>query len=153
MEILREETDYGMRALIHIAQNGQQTPVTARALANAEDIPVEFTYKILRKLTQAGFLKRRMGPHGGFTLAQDPGQITLLDVVEVIQGPVSLRKCLLDYRACPRHSLCTVSGKLEEFQNTLVKMLKNITLAQLLESRYPQPKKQSQATATPPKAN
>ncbi len=135
-----------MRALIHIAQNGQKAPVTARTLTRAEYIAIDFAYKTLRQLTQAGFLKRRTGPHGGFTLSQKPRQITLLDVLEAIQGPLAVRKCLLDYSTCPRRLSCTVSSKLEEFQNTSVKLLKNITLTEVTESK-PQPHHRKQTKA------
>jgi Rrf2 family protein len=139
MEILRKDTDYAIRSLIYIAKNGRQAPVTAGTLADAEDIPIEFIYKILRKLNRAGFLKRQMGPHGGFSLAQHPEQISLLAITGAIQGPVAVRKCLLDHKACPRRPTCSVSAKLQGFQDAVEEMLKNITLAEVLESRYSQP--------------
>ena len=139
MEILRNDTDYGVRSLIYIAGKGRQTTVTAGALAKAEDIPVEFIYKILRKLTRAGFLKRQMGPNGGFSLAQDANRITLFAITGAIQGPVAVRKCLLDHKACPRRPTCTVSAKLQGFQDAVEKMLKDITLAEVLESRFSPP--------------
>ena len=134
MEIIKKETDYGLRAMIHIAQKGKPSPISAKSLAEMGEIPVEFTYKILRKFARAGIVKRFMGPKGGFIPNQEPSQITLLRIVEIIQGPISVRKCLLDYEACPRKSSCKISARLKEFQNSLIKMMANVTLADFLES-------------------
>ncbi len=136
MEILRNDTDYAVRSLIYIAGKGEQATVTAGALAKAEDIPIEFIYKILRKLSRAGFLKRQMGPRGGFSLAQSPEQISLFAITGAIQGPVAVRKCLLDLKACPRRPTCSISAKLQGFQDAVEQMLKNITLAEVIESRF-----------------
>ncbi len=139
MEILRRDTDYGLRLLIHIANKGKKATVSAGVLSGAEDIPLEFICKILRKLTRAGFLKRQMGPGGGFSLAQDVDKISLFAITGAIQGPVAVRKCLLDHKACPRRPTCTVSAKLQGFQDSVEQMLKNITLAEVLESRFSAP--------------
>ena len=137
MELIREDTDYAMRALVYLAIRRKQEPVAAKVLAKAQDIPNDFAHKILRKLTKAGLTKSYMGSQGGFTLARSPSQITLLQVVETIQGPVMVRKCCLGLDACPRCPSCSVSVKLGELQDTLVKFLENITLDEVLEARYP----------------
>jgi len=137
MELIREDTDYAMRALVYMAIRRKQGPVAAKVLAKTQDIPNDFAHKILRKLTKAGLTKSHMGSQGGFTLAQNPRQITLLEVVEAIQGPVMVRKCCLGLDACPRRPSCSVSVKLEELQDSLVRFLENITLAEVLEVRYP----------------
>ena len=80
-----------------------------------------------------------MGPGGGFSLALDADRVTLFAVTGAIQGPVAVRKCLLDEKACPRRPTCTVSAKLQGFQDAVEQMLKNITLAEVLESRYSPP--------------
>ena len=137
MEIVRNDTDYAMRALVYLAQHHKQGPITAKVLAKTQDIPDSFAYKILRRLSKAGLTKGHMGPQGGFALAQDPRQITLLKVVEATQGPVVVRKCLLGVDVCPRRSSCPISVKLEQLQDNLVGFLENITLAEVLEARYP----------------
>jgi len=138
MELIRKDTDYAMRVLVYLAIPGKQGPVAAKVLAKTQDIPNDFAYKILRKLTKAGLLEGYMGSHGGFILARSPTQITLLEVVEAIQGPVVVRKCCLGLDVCPRRPSCSVSVKLEELQDSLVKFLGNITLDEVLEARYPQ---------------
>ncbi len=138
MEIIRNNTDYAMRALVYLAQHHKEGPIAAKALARAQDIPDDFAYKVLQRLTKAGLTEGRMGPKGGFALAHDPRQITLLKVVEATQGPVMVRKCLLGIDVCPRRPSCQVSVKLEQLEDNLVRLLEKITLAEVLEAGYPQ---------------
>ena len=138
MEIIRSDTDYAVRALVHLAQHQDEGPVAAKTLASSEDIPEDFAYKLLRNLAKAGLVESHMGVLGGFSLARDPGTISLLDVVEAIQGPVEVRKCILGKGdACPRHWWCPVSAKLESLQNTIAEFLGNMTLAEILEAVNP----------------
>ena len=135
MEILRQDTDYAVRALVYLAQNAGKMPVKARELAEARGIPLEFSYKILRRLSQAGLCQAHMGPRGGYTLSLEPEQISLRDVVRAIQGELVVRNCLLDLSSCPRQPNCIVSTKIAELQEALEKQLGEITLASILESK------------------
>ncbi len=138
MEILKSDTDYAMRLLVHLAVNGAGTTIAAKAMADAQDIPPDFVYKILQRLAGAGIVSRRMGAHGGFKLALDPGQITLSRVAEAIQGPVMVRKCALGLPACGRQDSCPISAKLKQVQDKLTAFLEGVTLADILaESRIP----------------
>ncbi len=138
MEIIGADTDYAMRALVHLALNRGKSPVATKTLAGAQDIPLEFAYKILQKLTKAGLTRRYMGTQGGFALAHAPEQINLLEVIEAIQGPVAVRKCCLGLDNCPRSSSCIVLPKLETLQASLKRSLKDITLAEVLDSKHPE---------------
>ena len=78
-----------------------------------------------------------MGVQGGFTLARDPEDVTLLEVMEAIQGPVAVRKCVLGKDECSRSSSCLISAKLGELQENLVEFLRNMTLAEVVEAAHP----------------
>jgi Rrf2 family iron-sulfur cluster assembly transcriptional regulator len=132
-ELIRQDTEYAMRALVHLAVNGKKKQITAKELAKSRDVPEDFMYKILRKLTRAGLTTCHMGYHGGFKLARSPGEITFLQVVSAVQGPVIVRKCCLDPEACPRRPVCGVSPKLAALQDILVRSLDSIRLADVLK--------------------
>jgi Rrf2 family iron-sulfur cluster assembly transcriptional regulator len=132
-ELIRQDTEYAMRALVYLALNNKEKPVTAKAIAKGQDLPEDFTYKILRKLTRSGLTTCHMGHSGGFKLARIPEEITFLQVVTAIQGPVMIKKCCFDLKSCPRGSICGFSAKLMELQDNLVRSFNGITLADVVK--------------------
>jgi len=134
MNILRQNTDYALRVMVNLSRNYDRKPVSARLLAEQEDISYQFACKILQQLHGAGLVNSRMGAKGGFSLSKPPATIELLDVIEAIQGPVKLNKCLLGANACPRRPRCAISGKLVELQEYIEGYLRSITLAEFLKS-------------------
>ncbi|MHC4616635.1 MAG: RrF2 family transcriptional regulator [Planctomycetota bacterium] len=134
MNILRQNTDYALRVMVNLAKNHSNDAVSARLLAEQEDISYHFACKILQQLHNAKLVESRMGPKGGFSLSRPPGKIELLRVVEAIQGPVRMNKCLLGTNTCPRRPKCAVSGKLAELQEYIDSYLRGITLAEFLQS-------------------
>lgn len=136
-EIIKKDTDYAMRMLAYLALNNGKSPIPARKLATAGDVPEDFAYKILRKLTRAGLAVGSMGSRGGFKLGKAPKDITLLDVVSAVQGDISVRKCCLANDACDRQGICDISKVLGSIQNSLTGSLQKITVADILkEARY-----------------
>lgn len=116
---------------MHLAEHrGEKLPV--RVLAEAGQIPLGFAHKILQKLSQAGLVESWPGPKGGFALKKEPGNITLLEIVEAIQGPLAVSRCLLGYEVCPRRKRCPLSPRLEEIQRAVAEGLQRITVGDLL---------------------
>ena len=91
MQISRK-ADYALRAVLHIAQADGKRP-TISEIAEKEKIPRDFLAKILFDLTEAGILKSFKGVRGGYKLARRPAQVTMLEVIEAINGPVVLNLC------------------------------------------------------------
>lgn len=131
MNIVRQDTDYALRIMVNLARRCRSGAVSARVLADQEDISYQFTCKILQQLHKARLVGSTMGPKGGFSLAKAPAEICTLEIIEAIQGPVSLNKCLLSTGSCPRQPYCVVSRKLAKLQEYLDAYLRHITLQQL----------------------
>ena len=135
MELIRQDTDYAIRALIHLARVRDEQDVTAIRLAKAQEIPLSFCHKILRKLVAAGLVASRTGRSGGFRLARRPSAVRLLDVLTTIQGPPAVTHCMLQVAPCPRRRTCPASRKWQRLQDSILAFLKTTTLADIAESR------------------
>ncbi len=83
---LNRSTGYGLLAVAYIAQNKDQGLIQSTDVAKKYNIPLEYLFKILQQLVMANVLRSKRGPHGGFTLARPATKITMLDVVEAVEG-------------------------------------------------------------------
>ena len=112
MDIVRRNTDYALRAMVNLAEHYGNEAVSARELAKHCDIPYQLACKLLQRLNKARLVKSNMGAKGGFRLNKEPSRISLLKVIETIQGPVRLNRCLLSANGCSRQRSCPVKPKL-----------------------------------------
>lgn len=136
MDILRRNTDYAIRAMVQLGKRFGREPVSSRELAEIENISAQLTSKLLQKLAKAGLVESSMGIHGGFSLSRDPSQISLGTIIEVIQGPVQVNRCICGDYSCSRQHACGVHDKLIELQHQMNDYLSQLTLADVVaESR------------------
>jgi Rrf2 family iron-sulfur cluster assembly transcriptional regulator len=143
MDIIRRNTDYALRAMVNLARHYQNGSASVKALASQEHIPYQLTCKLMQKLHRVKLVESCMGPKGGFRLSRKPSKISVLEVIEAIQGPLSLNRCLLRVNACPRQRSCTVRVKLAELQRYVSSRLGGITLDELAISRVAGRKKRA----------
>lgn len=134
MDVLRRNTDYGMRMMVILAEyfsDGQL--ISARQLTKGARFSYMLGSKILQRLHNAGLLNSGMGPKGGFILSRPPSEITLMDVVEALQGNVRLNRCLLGSDECELKSTCEINTKLSALQLYIDDYLSGITLAEMIK--------------------
>jgi len=103
---LGRKGDYSVRAAIDVARFHGQRRRKAREIAAAMDIPVRYIPQILANLVRTDVLKAVSGPDGGYTLAREPADITLLEVVVASEGPVELSACVLRGGSCDWEQSC-----------------------------------------------
>ena len=132
MDVIRRNTDYGLRAMLNLASRPPREAVSAKVLAAQEEVSYQLICKLLQKLQRAGFIKSMMGPSGGYKMAKPPSEITLGDVVGVMQGPVTINRCVTGDDKCPRQPGCVISARLKEIQRALEECLETVTLEQLV---------------------
>jgi Rrf2 family iron-sulfur cluster assembly transcriptional regulator len=134
MDIIRRNTDYALRAMVYLAEQPEGGTLSTRSIAYEGDFSYQLACKLMQKLHNAKLVKSSMGPNGGFSLSRRPSKITLLEIVEAIQGPIKLNKCLFDPDFCSRQNRCTISTKLAELQESIDKHLSIVTLEKLNRS-------------------
>ena len=132
MNILRQNSDCALRLMANLAARHDRQPVSVRILAQAEDISHQFACKILQKLHAAALLESVMGPTGGYRLACSPATISMLDVVNAMQGAIIVNRCTDSQDDCPRQADCPVSPKLCRLQQQVEKFFADVTLQDLL---------------------
>lgn len=132
VDVVRRNTDYALRLLVNLARNHSDGPVSTRAAAKEEGVPYQLACKLMQRLHKSQLVRSCMGPKGGFMLGREPSQISLREVVETIQGPISINRCLLVADACQRQRDCGARVKLAELQRHVRDYLDHVTLDELL---------------------
>lgn len=131
---LSRRADYGIRLLLELAMLPEGGRTSTEEIASKQRIPVTFLSKIARQLAQAGLVRAYPGLGGGLELGRDPRQMTLLDAVQVLEGPVSIARCTLHPHGCSRSRFCPMHQVWKKIEAQLVDELSKITFAQLAQS-------------------
>ena len=131
MDVVRRNTDYAVRLMVNLARRDDNGPVSTRTAAMQEQVSYQLACKLMQRLHKAGLLKSSMGPQGGFNLSRTPSEISLLDMISAIQGPVSVNKCVLIPNVCPQSRHCSVRDKLAGLEKDINGRLSKITLDEL----------------------
>jgi Rrf2 family protein len=131
MQITRQ-ADYAVRTVLHLARMGDQGLAATRTVAQEQNIPPSFLAKIISQLAIAGLLHTSRGARGGVTLARDPKDITLLEVVEAIDGPIQLNICVDGEDACTFEENCPARPVWCDVQSQLVSRLRGTSFGDLL---------------------
>lgn len=131
MQITRQ-ADYAVRAVLHLARAGNSERSATSVIAREQNIPPSFLAKIISQLSIAGLLHTSRGARGGVTLARDPRDITLLEVVEAIDGPIQLNECVGNNGACTFDADCPIKPVWCDAQDELVKRLRDTNFADLI---------------------
>jgi Rrf2 family protein len=130
MQITRQ-ADYAVRAVLHLARSGDVRTATS-VIAEEQKIPPSFLAKIISQLSIAGLLHTSRGARGGVTLARQAGEITLLEVIEAIDGPIQLNECVGDTSNCSFDKDCPLRPVWCEAQEQLVGRLKSTNFADMI---------------------
>lgn len=130
---IRRETDYAIRCVLYLCGAGDK-PVAVGEISDAMGIKKTFTAKILQKLVKSGLITSRKGSGGGFTIAKDPQRITLLDVIEAVEGALALNICVIDKKNCERSSFCPVHPVWFEIKSVLAESLISWDFKRIMES-------------------
>lgn len=130
-----QATDYAFRVIIHLTELPEGKLANGQTIAEQQNIPSGFLQKIMRSLSRGGLVKSYRGIDGGFVLAKPAKEISLLDVIQAMEGPIDLQRCLKEDSSCTKgcESKCLVHSSLAVIQQDFVKSLERVKFDQLVE--------------------
>ncbi|MCC7202589.1 MAG: Rrf2 family transcriptional regulator [Nitrospirae bacterium] len=129
---LSKAAEYSIRGLLHLALNHPEDKLCdIEEIAKATDTPPAYLAKLLQQLVKKGFVHSFKGQKGGFTLARHPKDISLLDVIEAMEGPIFLNYCLIYEGYCDRDKTCPVHDVWGGAQKVLVDYLSGCSFERL----------------------
>lgn len=124
---------YGLRALLDIAENEGDMPVHANEISKRQDISRKYLDGILLKLKNAGLVKSIRGAKGGYRLNKKPFKISILEVVNILDGEVRIVYCTENSHSCNRSTYCASHIFWTELNTLIIEKMNNTTLADLIE--------------------
>lgn len=133
MDLIRRDTDYAFRIAARLAGvYAEEKAPSAKLLAKETQVSYALTCKILQKLAHAGIVESVMGPKGGFRLAQKPEKVGFDQLIQAIQGPLTVNRCLMGSFKCPLKVKCPAHPKMAGLQTQIEGYLKELTLKEFV---------------------
>jgi len=129
---LTRGAEYAVRAMTYLARLPEGRVASLHEIGEAQDIPETFLAKILQSLVRGGLAVSHRGARGGFALARPSSAITMQDVIEAVDGAISLNHCILSPEDCDRSGDCTVHRAWLNAQEQLMGVLGTVTLESLV---------------------
>ena len=138
---LSKKSDYALIAMAHLAArpdgNGSSS---AREISETYSIPLELLAKILQRLVRAKLLVSVQGTRGGYRLARSAASISVADVIQSVDGPVTVTACSPDDHACDQFGTCSIRDPLWKIKNRIVEALSTVSVAEMaVEADAPAP--------------
>lgn len=130
---LSKKADYGLIAVKHLAMHRKEHACSANEVAEEYGISVTLMAKVLQRLAKEGLVAAKHGSSGGYQLAKDPGQISALDVISAIDGPVLITSCVTSHGNCETTERCSVREPLRKVNESILGVLSTVTIAQMSE--------------------
>lgn len=123
-----------MRILLDVALHQERGPVALSDISRRQAISQKYLWQVVNPLKAAGLLNATRGTRGGYVLARSPENISILDVVNILEGPVSIAPCVAAPKNCDRNTFCTTRDAWCEIQEKLNEAMRGITLRDLVNT-------------------
>lgn len=131
------ESDYALRIVTQLAEQGER--IDAKTLAEKTSVTPRFALKILHKLVQGGIVRSYKGTKGGYTLSKDANTITLKEIIELIDGPIIIARCVDSGESCALNhdkSACVYHHIFDTLSIDVARKLNAITIADVINKNY-----------------
>jgi Rrf2 family protein len=128
---LSKKADYALMAMKHLATHTDTASTSARAIAEEYNIPLELMAKVLQRLARRGLLASHQGTRGGYTLSKAPASISVADIIQAIDGPLTVTACSSDDEQCEQFGRCNVRDPLWRIKDRIIVALETVSLAEI----------------------
>src|SRR5258708_10866169 len=151
---LSKKADYALMAMKHLALKSDSAPssTSAREIAEQYDIPIELMAKVLQRLARSGLLTSHQGTRGGYTLSRPTASISVADIIQAIDGPLTVTACSTQDEACEQFEKCNVRDPLWRIKDRILAALAQCSLADI-STTEPYTDPAVMAMSVPPSAN
>ena len=130
---LSKKADYGLIAVKHLAMHRTDHACSASEISEEYGISTTLMAKVLQRLAREGLVAAKHGSAGGYQLAKEPGQISALDVISAIDGPVLITSCVTSHGSCETTDRCSVREPLRRVNESILHVLSTVTIAHMSE--------------------
>lgn len=124
--------EYGLRAMVYMSNNWNGSPIPLHKIAAECEIPENYLSKVLQKLVVAGILRSYRGSKKGFSIVKEPSGISMLEVIEGVEGPLEMYFCVRSPESCKRSAVCPVRMVMMEVQEKALQTYSSTSLQDLL---------------------
>ncbi len=128
---LSKKADYALMAMKHLATRPDAASASAREIAEAYDIPIELMAKVLQRLVRRGLLVSHQGTRGGYRLSRATSVISVADIIQAIDGPLTVTACSTDEESCDQFSKCSIRDPLWRIKDRIISALSTCSLQEI----------------------
>jgi Rrf2 family protein len=129
---LSKKADYALIAMKHLAlKAGGRSSTSAREIAEQYDIPIELMAKVLQRLVRTGLLISTQGTRGGYLLGRPSASISVAEVIQAIDGPLTVTACSTEKNDCEQYSKCSIRDPLWQIRERIAAALGTVSLAEM----------------------
>lgn len=140
---LNKSFDYALRSLVHLATLPDGATAELRSISGTRGVPASYLAKVMRSLVRGGLVTSTLGRVGGYSLRKPPGEISLLEVYEVMEGRMKLVECLDGNRGCAFFEGCTQASVWMRLTGAVEDVLRQTTVQDLLPRNTGLPRKKA----------
>ena len=132
MKKMNRKLEYSLMALKHMSRKMPGELTSAKEVSGSYQAPFDATARVMQMMAQRGLLKSEQGAAGGYQILKDLSKVTLHDLIDIIEGPTSIAKCIHQEEPCELQSSCNIMSPVQALNQKLVEFYKNLSLKELL---------------------
>ena len=133
MNKMNRKLEYSLMALKHMSRKMPGELTSAKEVSESYQAPFDATARVMQLMAQNGILKSEQGASGGYQITKDLSKVSLQDLLEIIQGPTQIAKCLHKEEPCELQTSCNIISPVQTLNQKLNEFYKNLTLKELVQ--------------------